>query len=272
MALNLATLNVRGLRDPSKCGHLLGELLNLSVAAVQDTQVAAVQDTPFICTADSWVLENDYVVLSAYSSHSSIGVSLLIGHSLNADVNLVLADDEGWLIVADVAFKSFEFQVAVVYAPNITAERVSFYWRLVLFLDNLKWIVSMSDWNVILDPKIDRVGSGARGSGRYESSLIVLMACHSLVDRFRLDHPGREMWTWLDSSPSRRADIDFVTCPTFHNVVQADHRLVRISLRLADRPSQADYWKFNTSTEDTGLLGPAGIPSSPGISGGGYWE
>ena len=31
MALNLATLNARGLSDPSKCARLLGELLNLSV-------------------------------------------------------------------------------------------------------------------------------------------------------------------------------------------------------------------------------------------------
>ena len=30
------------------------------------------------------------------------------------------------------------------------------------------------------------------------------MTHHNLVDRFRLDHPGREMWTWLDSSPSAK--------------------------------------------------------------------
>ena len=35
MALNLATLNVRGLRDSSKCARLLGELKNLSVDSLQ---------------------------------------------------------------------------------------------------------------------------------------------------------------------------------------------------------------------------------------------
>ena len=95
--------------------------------------------------------------------------------------------------------------------------------------------------------------------GRCESSLAGLMTRHDLVDRFRLDHPGREMWTWLDSSPSakvgsyldrvlvRRADIDFVSCPTFHLIAWTDHKLVRVSLRLANRPSLAGYWKFNTS-------------------------
>ena len=85
------------------------------------------------------------------------------------------------------------------------------------------------------------------------------MTRHDLVGRFRLDHQGREMWTWLDSSPSakvasyldrvlvRRADIDFVSCPTFHLIAWTDHKLVRVSLRLANRPSLAGYWKFNTS-------------------------
>ena len=67
------------------------------------------------------------------------------------------------------------------------------------------------------------------------------------------------MWTWLDSSPSaslgsyldrvlvRRADIDFLSFPTFHLIAWTDHKLVRVSLRLANRPSLAGYWKFNTS-------------------------
>ena len=69
--------------------------------------VAAVQEAHFTCAADCRVLEDDYVVLSAYSSRSSVGASLLIGCSLNADVNLVIADDGGRLFVADVAVKSF---------------------------------------------------------------------------------------------------------------------------------------------------------------------
>ena len=133
MALNLATLNTKGLKDPSKCVHLLGKLSNLSV------NFSAVQETHFTCTADCRVLEDDYVVLSA--SSSSVGVSLLIGSSLNADVNLVLADDGGQLVVADVAVKSFEFQVVAVYTPNIPTERVSIFQWLAPFLDNPKRIV-----------------------------------------------------------------------------------------------------------------------------------
>ena len=62
MTLNFVTLKVRGLRDSSKCAHLLAELKNLSV------NYTAVQETQFICTADCRVLENDSIVFSAYGS------------------------------------------------------------------------------------------------------------------------------------------------------------------------------------------------------------
>ena len=153
------------------------------------------QETHFICSADGRVLEKDFVIFSAYGSRSGTGVSLLVRCSLNTDAYVVFAGDGSRLIVADVAVKSFEFWVVAVYAPNIVLERVSFFRRLAPFLD---------DWNVILNPKIDKVGRGVRRVGRCESSLIDLMVRHDLVDRFRQDHPGREMWTWLDSLPSAR--------------------------------------------------------------------
>ena len=97
MARNLATLNVRGLRDSSKCTRLLGELKTL----------AAVQETHFPCGADCRVLESGFNVFSAYGSRACAWVSLLVGRSLDAEVDVVFAGDGGRLIVADVVVKSF---------------------------------------------------------------------------------------------------------------------------------------------------------------------
>ena len=195
MTLNLVTLNVRGLRDSSKRAHLLAERKNLRV------NVATVQEIHFLCAAGCRVLENDFNVFSAYGSRSSAGVSLLVGCSLDADV------DGGRLVVADVAVKSFKFRLVVVYAPNTAVERVSFFRRLVPFLDDSKRLVLLGDWNAILDPQRIKAGQGASRLGRCESSPVGLMTRHDLVDRFRLDHPGREMWTSLDSSPSYTGNL-----------------------------------------------------------------
>ena len=114
------------------------------------------------------------------------------------------------------------------------------------------------------------------------------MTRHDLVDRFRLDQPGREMWTWLDSWPSakvgsyldrvlvRRADTDFVSCPTFHLVAWTDRKLVRVSLWLANRHGLAGNWKFNTSLLEIrdirdrleSLIKRALVEDVPGIGGG----
>ena len=101
--------------------------------------------------------------------------------------------------MADYADKSFKFRVVYVYALNITAERCSFFWWFEPFLDDSKQLILVGDWNAILEPKIDKAGRGASRLDRYKSSLIDLLAEHNLVVKFRLDHPGQEMWMWLDN-------------------------------------------------------------------------
>ena len=120
-------------------------------------------------------------------------------------------------------------------------------------------VASFNGWLECNPWSQDKVGQGARRDGRCESSLIDLMVWHNLVDRFHLDHPEKEILTWLDSLPSaqvesyldrvlvRRADCDFVCCPTFHLIGLAYHKHVWASLQLANRPSLPGYWKFNTS-------------------------
>ena len=130
MALNLATLNVRGLRNPSKVF-----LVTQNVAWCL-VDVAAVQETNFIYDAVCRVPESDFNVFSAYGSRTSVGVSLLVGRSLEADVDVVCAGDGGRLVVADVAVKSFKFRLVVVYAPNFAAEKASFFRRLAPFWTN----------------------------------------------------------------------------------------------------------------------------------------
>ena len=111
MAINIVSLNARGLRDSSNWTRLLTELSNLCV------KVVAVQETQFICEADCRVLEGNFVVSSAFGSRYGARVTQLVGRSLDAIINLVFADDGGRLVGADVAVKTFEFRIAAVHCP-----------------------------------------------------------------------------------------------------------------------------------------------------------
>ena len=116
----------------------LAELSNLSV------NVGAVQETHFTYRADCRVLDNYFVVYSAFGSNLSARVSLLVGRSLDAIVNFVFAGDRGRLLVADVTVKTFEFRIAAVYVPDIAVERCLFFWRLGSFVDASKRTVMRS--------------------------------------------------------------------------------------------------------------------------------
>ena len=89
--------------------------------------IATVQKTHFTYAADCRMLKDDYVVFSSYGSRSSVGVYLLIGRCLNADVNLVIVVNGGRLFVADAAVKMFEFQVVAASVTKIVLERVSLF-------------------------------------------------------------------------------------------------------------------------------------------------
>ena len=88
------------------------------------------QETHFVCEADCRVLKIDFVVYSAFGSRFGAGLSLLVGRSLDAIVNVVFAGDGGRLLVADVAVKTFEFRIAAVSVPNSAAETCSFFRQL----------------------------------------------------------------------------------------------------------------------------------------------
>ena len=101
--------------------------------------------------------------------------------------------------MANVAVRSPKFRGVAVYEPNCIAERRSFF-MVGSFLSNPERVVQIEDWNAILVFKLHRFRSRGRGYVKCESSLVDLIAEQYLVNRFRLDHLGREKWTCLDSS------------------------------------------------------------------------
>ena len=172
----------------------------------------------------------------------------------HADVDVVFVCDEGRLVVADVAVKSFNIRLVAVYAPNISVERASFFRRLAPFLDDTKRLALMGDWNAILDPKIDKSGGELEGWEGVKADLLpswLVMVWSTGSDwitqggrcgRGLIAHPLPKWvptWTeyWLEELIATSLVVTRST----------DHKLVSVSLRLANRPCLAGYWKFNPS-------------------------
>ena len=126
-----------------------------------------------------------------FFQHSAAAVTLEFLSWL--DVAFVFVDDRVRLIEADVAVKSYAFRVVAVYAPNSVGETHLFFRCSGLFFDDPRRVVLVGDWNEILDSKINKTGRDAQRLHRCESSLNNFTNRHDLFNRFRMDHPRREM-------------------------------------------------------------------------------
>ena len=99
----------RGLRDPSKCTRLLGELKNLVCRCCCSAR------NPLHLWVPTVVCWRAILTSSQHTAAvPAMGVSLLVGRSLDADVDVVFAGDGARLVVADVAVKSFKFRLVAV--------------------------------------------------------------------------------------------------------------------------------------------------------------
>ena len=120
MALNICTLNTRGLRDSSCAARLLRSLIELQI------DVVALQETHFVSSMDERVFRDDFFVFSSYGTTKGCGVTLLVKQSLDAVVNVVFRDEEGRLLVADLSVEEKQFRIVIVHAPNNTKKRRNF--------------------------------------------------------------------------------------------------------------------------------------------------
>ena len=86
-------------------------------------------------------------------------------------LTVFFAGDGGRLAVADVAMKSFKFRLVAVYAPNIIAERFSFFvgWRRSWMIRS-GWVIGMRS----LIPRLIRSGGKLEGREGVKAALSAL--------------------------------------------------------------------------------------------------
>lgn len=86
MALNIANLNARGLRDRSKAARLFRDPFSFWI------DVDAIEETHFVCEIDDRVLSSDFVFYSACRYVLTRSVFFLVKGTLVTSVDLVDVD------------------------------------------------------------------------------------------------------------------------------------------------------------------------------------
>lgn len=217
MAVSITMLNCQGLRSAVN-RQTLFQWLNCfgpDVVCLQETH--SVSENEF---AD-WVSDESqngnntkaYSCVSSPGLVRSSGVAILYRKSLS--IVQSFKDTDGRLVGCEVKYNDYHFQVACVYGPNNKAAGSVFFESLYQALDPDVPAFLCGDFNMVLDPVLDRFGNNPNSYWAYNWSgtLSALMSAYDLNDVWWAKHPGESEYTWRRPNGAQGSRIDMIWMP-----------------------------------------------------------
>ena len=209
-----------------------------------------------------WAQEwNGNVYMSHGTKHSK-GVAILMP-KCEYDIRKVLIDTEGRYILLDLNLEGTDLTLLNYYAPTKSnqVEQTQYLDKLVPLVteyhENLIWA---GDFNVNINPKIDKKGGRQEKESNYAKKLINIMEELNLIDIGRTINPEVQRYTWRENTPHGiiQSRLDMFICPNnliynvkkcnIENSVYSDHNPITLSLYTNSESVRGKgTWKFNNS-------------------------
>ena len=252
--IKIVTHNANGLANSTKRRELLHYF------HVKKYDLCFVQETHSIKSCEKvWSAEWGKKVWFSHGDSKSRGVGIFISKTLDCEVHNILSDDEGRFLILYTMWQQRKFLLVNVYAPNRDTP---------VFLQNLiKDIVRFSpdhtiiagDFNLAVDPKIDRSGSIANNNNSAE--ILWNFTSQGYIDVWQHFHPQENGFTWRRLRPKptfSRLDYIFVD-EAFEQFIEkivtivtipgykSDHSTIRMQVQFQVSKRGPGYWKLNTS-------------------------
>ena len=151
--LTIATLNVNGLRNPSKRFALNRFLCSLHV------DIVGVQETHWATDEEAQEYSKDfpsYDILCNLGTSQQNGVAILFSKRAYSKLSCTGRDNDGRLISASVRIEGSVYHITCVYSPCASVDRVQFLRSRVepLVGQSNHWI--LGDFNAVMDPRLDK--------------------------------------------------------------------------------------------------------------------
>ena len=174
----------------------------------------------------------------------------------------IFRDDAGRIAIAELSLPSLPpILVASVYAPAVREDRPEFFRGLHAALkpvlaarpDLLRRVVIGGDFNVCLTAD-DKQGGNMERVGSPE--LTAFINEFSLLDVWRVAHPGVQAWSHVSAQTATRIDLILASCAAAEvdmtvAPVQTDHRLVSATFGVAPPlTKRALLWRMHPSVLD----------------------
>lgn len=248
MALNIVSINAKGLNHPAKRQALWQEACRLKtdVLCVQETHFANVN--PPKCSHHKY---SEIFFANAPKKHR--GVMLAISNTLRFVQSEVLADPNGRFLILVCTIGSQQYTIVSVYAPN--THQIRFLNKLFKKINELRKgnLVVCGDFNLVVDGTMDSSNPIKRPS----LDLQYIMQRELLYDVWRCTHPSERDYTFFSNPHKTYSRIDLflvdkqLLCntqkATIHDITWSDHAPISLTIRSNLNKPSTTTWKNNIS-------------------------
>ena len=204
MALTIASLNVRGLRDNTKRREVFNWLRKKNYSAYMLQEVHCTENTNHVWSAE-WGYQ---AIFSTYKSNKA-GVCILFNNNFDFQIEKTYTDPQGRFIICDIKTNEKCFTLGNIYAPN--EDNPTFFLDFFDHLADFKCddIIIGGDYNLVLDLEKDKMGGLTK---THQNSVKVVQEFSEkldLVDVWRILHPDTSRFTWRQRHPKVHCRLDF---------------------------------------------------------------
>ena len=251
----IVSLNVRGIRDPTKRRGIFSYLKDQKVSFyfLQATYSESSDE-------NVWRKEWGGEVFFSHGSTHSRGVCILVDPSTKIKVDYSFTDNSGRIVLITLNFDCLRLSLCNIYAPNNVSEQLHFIQELNSFLIDkaeLTALIVGGDWNCTLFRK-DKKGGARWKPTSFRNAVLITMDVFDLIDIQREKYPNVNKYSYLSKALDVKSRIDFllvaknltkyVKKSDIQPSIAPDHCAVYIVLSIPEMNSRGPgFWKFNNS-------------------------
>ena len=215
-------------------------------------------------TEKEWIKQWGQHIEFSHGTPGSRGVAILFDNEHEYEILNIDKDSDGRFLLIDVNIEDQNFILINVYAPtkdNLDAQ--------LLFLDFLaeklntfvdRNIIIGGDFNICINPAIDKKGGKIEQQTKSAKSIINLLENFNLADVWRILNEENKRFTWRGFTKkghvSSRLDYWLISNHMLYDLdqtniypsIKTDHSLIRITFELHEGLERGrGFWKFNHS-------------------------
>ena len=252
-SIKFGTLNVKGMGEMVKRKQIYRWVRqnSIDICFLQETHSTKV-------TEHIWTHQWGYKAIFSGNSSNSCGVGVLFNNTFPLKIINTEEVEEGRLLIVKIEVEDKQFTLVNIYGPN--SDNTNFFQKLTQFIgenEEDRFIIG-GDFNVVIDPDLDKKGGIKNRNIKSRRSLQILMENYDLCDIWRTMNEDKKQYTWESNhNPPIKCRLDFFlissnilnnfTESKINTSIKTDHNLVTCNMVIHQQKRGPGYFKVNNS-------------------------